>query len=1023
MATWKTGRTRTLHINGSFTIDDAASYGQGLPVSYGTEYQFTATIGGTVFKAWKNSGTNPATPGPVINLVEVDDSQLGSDSHIWPPLYVPPPPLFHLFTLTGSWSISVDVEEYASTYVPSNSAAVNGTNFPNYGGSAQGDGLPATGIHYYELTKIGGSKTVSITYAGQTAVLTTASMASAVAVGYVPYYNGWFTQQLAGGWHPGITYAFGASFHWSDSAGFGIPGTNFTSIPASLDLRGGGVGSTAISDSTVDTSYIKWDTTYFPGGTYTFNGRLRTFGQAFPSSHLCSVNDWFLHTTNVTLNPNGSYGPWTQTDWSYVVDLDGTGYSGSQKQIAPVFAYLFSLSPDDSNDWRCPMVGFTWDAISLSRAGTLSIDPCTALTHWTAGANTTASITGGHLQLVVSGGTGSATLAVPSSVRVWEIYRYLQIGGYFTAPAYDNTHTYSIGDLVLQAGTTYRCILPSTGHTPPNATYWEVFTGTIDFNVTLAGKVWHLPLGTSGQSPLLDLSCAFNDATTVQTKQTRFPIANPGGFPINTDPTIQYSMGQAAVAYCDSLVVGNILDGYTLTLTDVSLASSANAQKQSAVTLLETFLNFLTGWTSPTDNTTIQDFLYIESDYRVMDLPALALVTPIGPGSPTYTWYSIAQMQTMLAYFPGLTATLLTCPVSDGYHGSGQYALNLGANGASLAWGGTPKWTDWVDVSLPQNLPAQDCWDEVISYYGAGNVWTQSAPYGGVTPVYISKDLRCQAWGMVFNDNTPVAMSGVQVKLFETATPTTTEGVGLTGLLGQYKTGANWGYGNVDSETQCILPPIPYLNATGTIQNRERRRTSFRRVPLKLKKLDYDVSQSFRHGRVSSPPASTTLWTGYAPNGNPYDWVDLDSGITSGNAACRWQDHGNQPFGLLYDGGGGTLLFAQTPDEGQTFTMATTISSTLATNGFFDFEEAADFTRWYYWLEGSAAPYTVYMCVLDPQLNVTKARTATNITDADLAEIRVKEYPISGNGKGFGFQYARSGTLIFKTSTDGVNFT
>ncbi len=40
--------------------------------------------------------------------------------------------------------------------------------------------------------------------------------------------------------------------------------------------------------------------------------------------------------------------------------------------------------------------------------------------------------------------------------------------------AWDNSKAYVVGNFVLLGDYTYRCIANHTGHTPPNATYWEL---------------------------------------------------------------------------------------------------------------------------------------------------------------------------------------------------------------------------------------------------------------------------------------------------------------------------------------------------------------------------------------------------------------------------------------------------------------------------------------------------------------------------------------------------------------------
>ena len=41
-----------------------------------------------------------------------------------------------------------------------------------------------------------------------------------------------------------------------------------------------------------------------------------------------------------------------------------------------------------------------------------------------------------------------------------------------TPAAYNNATSYAVGELVSSSGTNYYCIAATTGHAPPNATYW-----------------------------------------------------------------------------------------------------------------------------------------------------------------------------------------------------------------------------------------------------------------------------------------------------------------------------------------------------------------------------------------------------------------------------------------------------------------------------------------------------------------------------------------------------------------------
>lgn len=1024
MATWKTGKFRTLTMTGTMSGEIANYFIPPANTFYKlANFYYDALSYGVKFKVWSATGSPPLYDFSGAGYLEIIDTDTGASAsnHFWSS---PMGSQLVDITASGTWSVSYQVEEWATTYIPSNSSAVNGTNFPYYGGSAEGDSCPAEGVRYYELS-VGGTKSCSLTVNGVT-VSTSGTIAAGVPVVYGISYGvdnvvfsqvAMFAYAVSPGPHPVLGYS--TSLTATTTPTNGVPVNVNQNWPDSqtnntLDLRNGisMYSHLAAGETTYGTpAYASTSYTSTPGGEYTFSGRLRSFGQAFPASELCCVNDWYLHTTDITLNPAGSYGPWTQTDFGYSYSLTGNTASGSQTQIAPVFVYLYNLAPDDTRDWRCMLRGFSWSALSLSRAPSEEIDPCTALTNWTAGSNTTLSLSGG-VMVAASGGTGSVTLAVPHAVRVWEVYRYLQFTGLFTAPAYDNTAAYTVGQIVVDSGILYQAIASTTGNAPPNASYWSVYTPAL--TVAIAAKQWQLSLSVSSAGVSLDLCCAYNETEATDTTQTRFPIASPGGFPINTDPTNQYKLGWG-VQYCDSVVISGIPNGCSITISDVSLVSKSGGQ--AALTLLEPFLDFYTGWTDSSDTTSLQDYLFIESDYRVLDLPAMALITPVS-GSPSYQWYTIAQLRTMLAYFLGLTATLGSAP-SDGYHGTGQLALCLGGLGATYDWTSLG-WKDWVDLALPQGaIPAQDLWDEVQVYPGAGNVWQQSGPYGGATPVAMSKSLRAQADGLVF-DLGGNAKSGQKIKTYETSTPATGEGSAVSSTLGQYFTGLPFAFGNVGVTTKLDMGETPVLSSSETPQNRQRYRTSFRYLPPKLQALAYDVSTGLRHCLVYAVSTTDEVIIGCAGNQLPQTFNWIDAGFTAKWVRVRFQDHGAAwPIGMFY-GDGTTAYFSQTFDEGTTWSTPLN----MASGSIGDFEEGADGLRWLYKLVSpdGGTTWNVWNQLMDSQLNVVRAWTITNVTGADQEPIAVRESPSSDGSWRIGLWYSIGGVQTLKFSFDGLNF-
>lgn len=187
--------------------------------------------------------------------------------------------------------------------------------------------------------------------------------------------------------------------------------------------------------------------------------------------------------------------------------------------------------------------------------------------------------------------------------------------------------------------------------------------------------------------------------------------------------------------------------------------------------------------------------------------------------------------------------------------------------------------------------------------------------------------------------------------------------------------------------------------------------------------LAYDVSFALRHGRVSARTGSAHLWSGFSQNSSPSVWQDSETTITADVARIRFADHTNQWLGVLYSSSAASsLYYAVTPDEGASFSMATTIATNLATGGFFDFEESQDFQKWFFWLVGASAPYTVWVAIYDTQLNLRLGPIATNITNADLAPIAVREYPIAGGGRAIGMLYSVAGSPTYVSTRNGTTF-
>jgi hypothetical protein len=100
--------------------------------------------------------------------------------------------------------------------------------------------------------------------------------------------------------------------------------------------------------------------------------------------------------------------------------------------------------------------------------------------------------------------TASTTGHVPTNASFWALFTSVGVTG-ATGPtgqgltfrgAYVGGTTYAPYDIVTIGGDSYICILASTGHTPPNATYWTL--------VASRGSVYQGVFANFGALPTID---------------------------------------------------------------------------------------------------------------------------------------------------------------------------------------------------------------------------------------------------------------------------------------------------------------------------------------------------------------------------------------------------------------------------------------------------------------------------------------------------------------------------------------
>jgi hypothetical protein len=175
-------------------------------------------------------------------------------------------------------------------------------------------------------------------------------------------------------------------------------------------------------------------------------------------------------------------------------------------------------------------------------------------------------------------------------------------------------------------------------------------------------------------------------------------------------------------------------------------------------------------------------------------------------------------------------------------------------------------------------------------------------------------------------------------------------------------------------------------------------------------KPSYDVSLSGRHGRTYLSDGK--IQAGFAPNGSPAEWQDLDTGIEADSCCSRFVKAATVETFRLYYSHEGTVYETHTINEGASWSAPVTVAT--GTSPAFDETHASP--RFVYWQDGTDIKGIVY----DAQDNVViDIFTALSDADADTG-VAVKESVGANGAWRMGLIYATGGELTYKRSLNGV---
>lgn len=180
--------------------------------------------------------------------------------------------------------------------------------------------------------------------------------------------------------------------------------------------------------------------------------------------------------------------------------------------------------------------------------------------------------------------------------------------------------------------------------------------------------------------------------------------------------------------------------------------------------------------------------------------------------------------------------------------------------------------------------------------------------------------------------------------------------------------------------------------------------------------VSYDVARGGEHYRAFV--ASGTAW--FSTSANALGWTDADTGLSAEWVSVRVaRGRRTRPVYLTLEDSG-VIKDQLTTDQGDTFSVATTIS-TGSDNSKPTQVICTDGTRFIYWIKGSG-PYDVYGRIEDASgAALATAFAVTGVGNVDDAGISVAESTVLG-ARRLVLQVIQSGAVVYYTSTDGRTF-
>lgn len=966
MAIYRTGRTRTLALNGSIfgTYAITRYIKDGLPVPHvrcieEPHYEFdlpNATDAFTYNLTVMGTGLNwGLSVTPDTNLPNWDACATGELKERHPAMvtitlrgesdeldlseYFDVPGSISI-GIVGTWEYSVQLEEFIEFPFALGPEVVDDLGFFIEGSSAR-HRLTARGARYFERPIVGTSE--SLSFVGPSGSLGLShEIEEGDGFGYDVEIAGNTTQVELGGTF-GATFAQGAGTTYTRSISYtgGEAQCNGTSTGISLDIDADAPDQCSMSATIGHTQ------------TFTLIARLRSLGTTGTVPYPGDVTiGWITHKdeegedalTVVPVSGGSASSSYTQRYYAYDCELCGspqTGESKNERTHSRANVNGLSDNGDDARDNHLPFQIYPWEALRLAHASSRTVSSTDTLTD------------------------GDNSLALTESN--WEGHRYLSV-------------PYTFGD---------------------------------DRTLTLVvgGKEFDLPVTAGTGTAVIDLCRPSNlPAGEVWTRDGRWPLASGP----TSDPD-EFSMGDPEKGWTfgilsrpTSVTVNGLLEEESLAIGPLSLVRQDSARAR----VLIAFMNEQRVWESPSD-TTYGDFdLSLLADGKQCG-PVCGRFRVQGESSESYSWTSIQDVSDFIdGLIKGWNATAVAAP-SYSPEEEDDDTLKLLSPDREFQycdpylWDGS-NWRDQthLDCSGEGSIWAALYAHEVTIYPGIGDPMDFDRSEGGAFPLRCSAVYRSQAEGICFATE-GAASAGIGVRLV-TWLAEVSAGGATSAARGIYRTGSPFAKGNGTHRTRLAKDTSKYEEWAP--QNRYVGRTDFFGVG-ETGRCFLRIHPDLR--RALGFIAGGTLWLWFFDVGQQSADLSADARDTEVSAewcAGAWKPAGGM-FLLLGDGGNAKLYSLDT--EGGTPTLASDLGA--ATSG--DIFSTDDVTFRAYRLDGG----TLKCHVLDVAGNEISAFD-TNLTDLDEEFIACDQSVAERNGVQVALTAVQGGTRKVFLSSDGRNF-